>query len=355
MSIYKLLQASWRASASTLSAVTLVVMAIFLSLTAGPGKSQTLSPPPIPTAGAYIGAWVNPLDLKDQNLPGSVEIMQLPTFVSHIGKTPSILHIFLPGLSWASTNSGAGGPLQQVLNQIVENGAVPMIDLPCDVSMDDIANGDTTIRSEFITLANNLATWPHPIFLRWDWEMNNAPNPKCTDGMNPAKFVPAWQNIWKWFHPSPPASIAPNVAFVWCPSAAGGGPNGVRDDFYPGDRYVDWIGGDAFDRSDETPNFFSTDFQNLYDHYYTGYITAGKTPKPILVGATGATPQYQSQFILAIQQTLPTDFPGIKAVIYFDAPGNVPGPDTSLSLTGSGFGAFTSLVDSSVFYRDPNP
>ncbi|MGI9169774.1 MAG: hypothetical protein ACR2FH_06285 [Caulobacteraceae bacterium] len=329
-------------------------MAGFLDLAAGAAKSQMLHPPTIPPTGAYIGAWVNPNGRKDASAPGSVEIRQLPELVSHIGKTPSILHLFLPGLAWAAKNSGPGGPLQNVMDQMIQRGAAPMPDLPCDVDMQAIADGDPTIRSEFTTLANNLATWPHPIFFRWHWEMNNAPSAKCTHGMDAVIFVPAWRHIWNWFHPSPPDSLAPNVAFVWCPGAGGGMENGNRDDFYPGDRFVDWIGGDAFDRIDETPDFFAKDFQNLYDHYYTDYKAKGRMPKPILVGATGATRRYQFRFISAIQQDLPSRFPGIKAVIYFDAPGNFPGPDTRLSFTHKSFTSFKALVDSDVFYRDPN-
>ena len=56
--------------------------------------------------------------------------------------------------------------------------------------------------------------------------------------MGEAKFRAAWIHTWTLFQ----QEGATNVEWVWCPNNG----NYPYKGFYPGDRYVDWVGVDGY-------------------------------------------------------------------------------------------------------------
>ncbi len=72
-------------------------------------------------------------------------------------------------------------------------------------------------------------------------------------------------------------------------------------------------------------------------HWYTAYVKYGK---PLIVAETGASPNDQAEFLNGIGQTVPTQFPNLKAIVYFDSKG----PQGEWQLTQAGLSAFAQLL-----------
>jgi hypothetical protein len=284
-------------------------------------QAGTLTPPPIPATGAYVGAWINPLGL--QGPPGVVEIEQLPLFNLKMGQSVAILHLFM-GLTAAFPTT--------VMSEIEANGSMPMVDLGCG-NVSEIAAGhyDTTITS----IAQSMKQFAKPVFMRWYYEMN-LPNKvrACNAASRSQDFVAAWRHIWTLFH----RVGATNVAFVWCPSAR---PS--SDQYYPGDQYVDWVGGDGFDLTGDGFAAFTSAFKAFY------YKWRGL--KPIMIGATGATNLDQAAYIGGMTTNLPLQYPDIKGIMYFDAPG----PRATYNLTTSGMSAMRIMINLPYFVGAGSP
>lgn len=139
-----------------------------------------------------------------------------------------------------------------------------------------------------------------------------------------AQFVAAWRTIWRIFQ----TEGTSNVSFEWCPSYPSGGIVAnfrTLDQFYPGKRYVDWIGIDHYDKA-------SVGFKALFTAWYDHFATFGK---PLIVSETGEVPAgnpshlrgwnptwSQARYFTDIRRYLSDGtFVRIKAINYFDAAG----------------------------------
>jgi len=288
----------------------------------GQPSTSLLSPPPIPQNGAYLGAFVHPIS------SGGDFVSQLPQFQSDLGgKRPGILSFFADFLDPVPTTD---------LQAIEATGSIPEIDwggngsCPSDYISGIVSGQDD---QQIMQYADGLKSFGHPVFLRWYWEMNltDDQTKNCLGSAGAAGYIAAWKHIYTLFH----QAGATNVAFVWCP----GGPLAVAsmDPFFPGADYVDWIGVDGF----LTGNNASS-FAGLYMHWYTAYVKYGK---PLIVAETGASPNDQAEFLNGIGQTVPTQFPNLKAIVYFDSKG----PQGEWELTQAGLSAFAQLLASPYF------
>ena len=297
------------------------LMLITLLLAAGP-RSQ-LAPPAIPASGAYLGARVNVQNVVGAGkAPGAQEFAQLANFKLSIGRSVDFLPVFV--------SFGTDIP-QTSLVTVDQNGSIPLIDLSCG-NVDEINSGraDAALTNE----ATALKTFGKPAFIRWYWEMNKNDTThtshSCNAYNNGPAFIAAWKHIWMIFH----NVGATNVAFVWCPSAN----SQYSAQYYPGDAYVDWIGGDGFLRDKaNAPNF-----DGVFRDWYAEWAGHGK---PMMIGATGALAADQPRYFQDIAQLLPTKYPQIKALNYFDATGD----NGDWSLQGAGLAAFKTLANTPYF------
>lgn len=140
----------------------------------------------------------------------------------------------------------------------------------------DILSGsqDALIRER----ARGVASLGFPIFVRWAHEMNGN---WFAWGRQPTAYVSAWRRIHTIFK----QEGADNVAWVWSPSI----PQGNWDAYYPGDSYVDWIGGDNYNWGTCRDTWgswrpFTSMFKDYHDHY------AGKG-KPMMLAEVGSSEQ----------------------------------------------------------------
>lgn len=320
---------------------------------------------PPPPSGAYLGAQVNPsdgIDATPQQLESETEALEsslqngrhlamhleyrnwkaMTTLASDYGIARDIAHYRVPVISW-TCGDDAG---TQKWNLI------------------DIANGNAD--ADLATIKAQLAQLPRapdgkviPVILRWFWEFNvNAtagpPNYNNTentdimpDGSNgnsgcftdpkqsgtslTKQFTDAWQHIYTQLlgnQPFPPAT------FDWNPNVQGLNNDEFLDPgpFYPGSGFVDWIGADGYDKEATTPPNNPVGFASVFQTWYTEFAVYGK---PLIVGETGACDSYnyphdQASYIQSFQRTMEPGsqqfFPGIKTLMYFDAPGSYTPP-----------------------------
>jgi Glycosyl hydrolase family 26 len=274
------------------------------------------TPVAVPASGkAYLGAWVNPASAKGQTVP---ELAQIGAFNQTIGRSLGIYQYY--------TNF-VNPPTAQVLASISSYGAIPLISWHC-TDLQSIISGRED--AEILNYASALKAFGKPVLLRFDWEMNHKAtfNADCGGYDHPLKFIAAWKHIWYAFK----AAGVKNVAFVWNPSLA------ESASYYPGDKFVDWIGVDGYDRTNAGTGTFPSEFGAFYSEW-------APHDKPMLVGETGALTTDQTGYLQGIGSALPTQFPQIKALLYWDSVGQ----SGNWVLQGDGLKAFASMASQPYF------
>ena len=188
-----------------------------------------------------------------------------------------------------------------------------MIDWYCgDTDANIIAgNDDALITAE----ARELAAFKAPVFLRWYWEPNfprSANYADCIGSLGPAGYAAAFRHIHDLFA----AAGASNVAFVF--SMATSGPDQDLYAYYPGSNYVDWIAADGYLRTAAPP---ATGFGDQFGSWYSDFADFGK---PMMISETATFAGGQSSYLQQVESQLAPGgaFPLVKAIMYFDAPGD---------------------------------
>ncbi len=298
------------------------------------------------TGSIYWGALLDGNDTYDEYYPGqrpgggyntSIYWGDAPwdqetwnKFESNAGKTVSMLHYGQPP-PWRQTTFYEG-----TANLVTDRGAIPIISMSTEeIPYADIINGkyDTQI----LAWGKNARAWGKPFMLRFNWEMNGdwwTFNKAAR--ANPAEF----KAMWKHFHDIVARPIAPtdglpagagatNVTWVWCPNVlyydttADG--KSMIEELYPGHGYVDWTCIDGYN-SEGGYQGFTQYFKATYDKVNTISTDPNEPnpkPKPMVIGETASSEEVlggtKAGWITNTLKTeLPTNFPNIKALVWFN-------------------------------------
>jgi hypothetical protein len=274
---------------------------------ASQARTSVRSAPLAPRQGVLLGAYV---DTTGRWVDDATAEAGVSHFESAIGRTLSIDHHY-----YAWTDSFPTG----LERWDAAHGRTPMISWS-GTSLGPILSGryDAMIRQR----AEDVRAFGSPVFLRWGWEMNgnwssddgsHNNDPGTTNG--PQKYIAAWRHIHDIF-----TSVgATNAVWVWSPNATDV-PDASWNHwtrYYPGNAYVDWIGIDGYNWGTSRPWSSWTSFAHLVQPIYSTY--AGR--KPIMVAETGSAEHGGSKaaWFSSIGKVLPTRFPAIAALVYFDA------------------------------------
>ncbi|HEX3173622.1 MAG TPA: glycosyl hydrolase [Solirubrobacterales bacterium] len=162
--------------------------------------------------------------------------------------------------------------------------------------------------------------WGHPFFLRFAWEMNGSwfPWGVGNNGTTATDFVAMWRHVHDVFT----AVGASNVTWVWCPNVDPYGRRAPMGSVYPGREYVDWTCLDGYNGNNPW-----TSFKDLFKSSYekiTGKIAAWK---PMIVGETASTEVggSKAQWISDMLRGMPSEFPKIRGLLWFDKVESGPG------------------------------
>ncbi len=296
-------------------------------------------PPPASPRKMYWGAW------NDRHLNGTLapwDMSSVFAFQQQVGKGQSLLHFAVPF-------TGSDGQPYAFPTVPIDNarksGAIPFLSWST-LRSDDPGNSayspaavaagrqDAAIRA----FADAARAWGKPFFLRFDYEMNGGWFPWGSKyGSNTAADVVA---MWRHVHDVFVSAGATNATWVWCPVADPTRAYTPLASLYPGDRYVDWTCIDGYNTN--TPRrSFSNVMAATYDE-----IQAIAPGKPMVIGETGSTERGGSKaaWISDMFDVLPTRFPAVRGLSYFNKNASAPYDDMALDTSPSALQAFAAGV-----------
>ncbi len=321
--------------------------------TAAPPTSTPIATSPKVYWGALLdGARV---PATEELQPGGV----YDTFEQRAQKKMSIYHW---GQPW-KMNGQLTKFQTEYYNNTRSRGAIPLVDWGSwylgqgtnqpDYQLNDIYNG---MYDAYITQwAMDAKAWGHPFFLRFDWEMNGNwqfPWSEQLNGNQPGEYIKAWRHVHDIFT----QNGAKNVTWVWCPNISGETTRPMAQ-LYPGDSYVDWTCLDGYNK-DTTWISFNTVFtgqgitwiKNSYQE-----ILAVAPNKPLMLGEfasleAGDGGTKKAAWIRdAFLTQLPTNFPKVKAVVWFNWNDNNPSITFPIESSAASIRAFADGVKSNYY------
>jgi hypothetical protein len=220
-----------------------------------PTKLKGGGPVPYVPGKVLLGSY---LDLDGMSSSAAVRLR-----TEQLGRPPRIVHVFY---AWTDY-------LPQSISYLPDD-AYPLISWR-GTGYRSILDGD---HDRMIARnARRLRRFGRPLLLRWGWEMNGdwyawggARNDKDTEG-----YVRSWQRLHDIFADEG----ADNVSWVWSPNWNDSPAEdwNAMARYYPGDRYVDWVGVSGYNLHRETPEKM---FQPIYQAYAAG--------KPLMITEVGA-------------------------------------------------------------------
>ncbi len=165
------------------------------------------------------------------------------------------------------------------------------------------------------TLADSCKAFGGPMFLTFFHEPENDSDKFGT----PAEYVAAWRHVVDVFR----AKGATNVRWATCLMGTTYWNPSVANSWYPGEKYVDYIGADAYNWGPSTEvcvNNAWTSFRWRVERFYSFGLSKSK---PMVVLETGCSedpenPGRKAAWIRGMRATL-KDMPRIKVVCWFQA------------------------------------
>jgi len=232
-----------------------------------------------------VSVRATPLVPREGTVLTGVSAGDAGAFAAQIGKHPAVFGQFVTwgqSIHWAFNDAAAAhARLMLHISTTMGYGA------PQTITPAAIARGDGD--GYLMTLAALIASRGKPVYIRLFPEMNQANNAYCgfnPDGSSrgpsyaPSAFIAAWRRVVIVLRGGAVASIdaqlaalgqprlhgtavgatvpTSRVSFVWTPQVAGSPdiPANSPAAYYPGDRYVDWVGTDFYSKF---PNFTGLD------------------------------------------------------------------------------------------------
>ena len=306
---------------------------VLVGFTSGIGSAQPRSVLLPPADGVYLGFWAAPS-------LGGASMSQEKAIEAREASINRTFALHLHYADWAELKtqlvdpSGAFQPNGDFEGDII-HGRVPVISWKCDNLRSNsdalIRNADPQENANIVETASALAQYPGPVILRWFWEFNVLSNPdhqvcRGDSGGKPTDqvyddFVGAWRHIRQVFR----QAHADNVIFLWCPVKYRADGNDDPHGFYPGNGFVDWIGVDSYQDTNES---FAADF----DLFYRDFTDDQYGHKPLMVGENGALPicdsspalnctpnEQQYPYLLGLLADVQANrYPQLKAYNYFE-------------------------------------
>ncbi|MFM8320501.1 MAG: glycoside hydrolase family 26 protein [Chloroflexota bacterium] len=309
----------------------------------------------------YWGAYIDGGHYGLSDAPWNTQAMDL--FEAHTQKKISILHW---GQSWMNCKDGPCSyqyfnGQEPMYDKMRARGVIPLVDwasqqLPSPdpkyqqpaFALRAIINGD---HDAYIrTWAQQAKAWGHPFFLRFNWEMNGTwyAWSEKRNGNQPGEYARAWRHVHDIFE----QVGASNVTWVWCVNTIYANSVPIEG-LYPGDAYVDWTCVDGYNRG-ESPvkNDQWRSFRDVFSATYDALLAIAPD-KPIMIGETASTEYGGSKadwIRNALTNALPTYFPRIKAVLWFNW--NDGGMDWVIETSAEAQQAFAQSIASSYYAQN---
>jgi hypothetical protein len=199
---------------------------------------------------------------------------------------------------------------------IVSHRRIPMISWrpagPSAFSLGQIANGEAD--ACFRSFGAGLAAWDHRLFLRIYWEFNGNWFPWSGTG---SQFISAWRRTVDVLR-----SVGVRKAsFVWAAASS----QCCFADYYPGNRYVDWVAADGYNWN--SPTAWCTthpgwcQFREIFHGTSNNVEHVLGPKKPFMVAETGSregAPGRKGRWFRRARDAIKAKFPHMHALVYMD-------------------------------------
>jgi glycosyl hydrolase family 26 len=181
--------------------------------------------------------------------------------------------------------------------------------------------------------ARAAASWRHPLLVRFAHEMNGNWYPwgRGVVGNSPRRYKLAWRRVVRIFR----RSGADNVRWVWTPHVNQGG-NLPFGRYYPGDRWVDWVGFDGFNWGYGKRSY---SFNEVFEDSYRSLVDLSS--RPVMIAETGTHRAGKARWIAQALKQLPR-LRRIRALVWFNHPAN--GVDLRFNSSRASLRAFRSAA-----------
>lgn len=258
------------------------------SQNAGPGAPDRFADIAlVPKSGAYLGLYYGDRSVVATN--------------KAIGRTPQI-HLTYFGWKdgWAQDDS---------LTKDRRRGQISLVNWePFGADFSDIVDG--RYDSMLVKRAKQAGQLRQQVFVDFAAEMNEE---EGWGDHDPALYVAAYRHVHDIFD----RYDGGKVVWVWAPNNVDSEDAPAALEYYPGDAYVDWAGIDGYNWGTSDPDF---EWQSFEDVFADMYAELSTLDKPIIIGETASAPKGGSKagWIEAIPSTLRSDFPDVRAVVWFD-------------------------------------
>ena len=297
-----------------------------------------------PSTGAYVGVF-NPFILQ------SVE--GLTRWNQEHGAQARIVHWYQQWLGDEQSEFPAAAAAL-----VAAQGAVPLItwEPPGEAASDTGQSGEQSVLAAIAaggydayirSWARAAAEYRGPVLIRPLRDMNGSWYPWAVgaNGNSPQQFVAAWRRLHDLFV----AEGATNVGWVWSVYSFEQSRRAELARVYPGPEYVDWVSMSAFNSGGENGSAWRT-VDELFGDTYKGL---SRLDKPIMISqiATASSGGDPAAWAHDTLQGLRSDYPLVKAVVWFDA---LDSTDVDLRLRGAVAEAFASELGSSAYWS-PEP
>jgi hypothetical protein len=321
----------------------------------GSSKPSAATPAPGGSAGAARSLlWGAQIGSQLTGVQPPWDMSAVSDFAGLVGKAPAILPFNIPFQQCGGSCFWWPFPTA-LMNTIRNYGAIPMLNwasmsspLPNDGSgwtLAQVIAGD--FDSYIAGFAAGAAAWGHPLFLRFDWEMNGSwfPWGEPANGNQPGQFVAAWRHVHDLFA----AAGATNVSWVWCPSIITTNATADLSELYPGDGYVDWTCMDGYNWGALHGPTGWQSFNDVFASTYSEIAGSIAPSKPMMIGEVGSSEGGGSKaaWLTDMFAQLAAGYPAIRALVYFDAPDG--SDDWPVESSAASTAAFAAGVSGSRF------
>lgn len=313
------------AAALVVCVVVVVVVAVAVALNR---PADHYGGPPVPSHGAYVGAWVHPDPYTQAG-----RIRSVAGFEAATGADLDIIHVYRRWGEQFGTDSDLA---------FAREGKYLLISWATPDTTQLVSGRDD---AGIARAAREIAALPTKVFLEVRWEMDRPNLSGVVHG--PEDYIAAWARVRRIFADQ----HVTNVAWVWCPTAAGFA-SGVAQRYYPGNSAVDWVCADVYPTKAFEPNAYQS-FGSLAAPF-VGW--AEQHHKPMIIGEFAVDVAYGSRRAGWIDQAASyiRAHADIKAVAWFEQslPTDPVYRHWSLDGDPSGLAAFGRLAGSVAIGKD---
>jgi len=227
---------------------------------------------------------------------------------------------------WDTKDDSASGKL---MNMILGHGAIPMIAWSPDLKSNSEKNkmckaiSNKEYDDYLKQYAVKFRSYREPVFISFSPGFDSNQKPlSYSENYSSKEFIKAWQYLYTFFN----ELGVSNLTWVWCPE------NSSSINFYPGTKFVDWIGVSCLNYGENLNDHDWYSFSELYSTYRN---SMGIFQKPVVITELGtATGVNQSLWMKNAFSDIQKKYNEIKAAVIYNDQKKI------------------TLTDSSVYFAD---